>query len=255
MESLKEILDDNKVEYNETEVALSLSEVHLVDMGDKIPVHIEKCFPIEVERLKIYQAEEASLKEGFVCSGQALNEETKQVEEHVLHIKNNNIVSIQRCDGILMEEFPITKMVEYRFSADDTWKISKLGVEALDQYRALKFKTWLEMITSPDCEAQFRRLLKTGLVCTMFDHTAFKTPAADLEKYQVQDDKTGKTVNIPHPVYELRSWDPKQRAYVKQDTRLVGAPKPEDEDKYWENLLDQLRGVHGKEYVDQLIEK
>jgi len=253
MESLKEILDDNKVDYNKEEVALALSDVHLVDMGDKIPVHIEKCFPIDDERLKIYQAEEASLKEGFVCCGQAVDAYTKEPEEHILLIKNNSIVSIQRCDGILMEEFPITKMVEYRFSADDTWKVSQIGVDALAQYRGLKFKTWLEMIRSPDCEAQFRRLLQTGLICTMFDHTAFKTPAADLEKYQVLDQKSGKTVKIPHPVYELRSWDPKQRAYVKQDTRLVGAPKPEDEEKFWENLLDELRGVHGKEYVDQLI--
>merc|ERR1712142_1046615 len=101
-------------------------------MGDKIPVDIKKCFPIDEERLKIYQEEEPSLKTGFVFCGQATNG-YGELEEHILQLnKDDEIVAVQRSDKILMEEFPITKMVEYRFSADDTWKVSKIGADALD---------------------------------------------------------------------------------------------------------------------------
>merc|ERR1719461_690502 len=111
-------------------------------------------------------------------------------------------------------------MVEYRFSADDTWKVGGIGKDSLESYRSLKFKTWLEMVKTPTCEAQFRRLLQTGLVCTMFDPNAFPTPDKDKGDYEVVDAKTGKKVQIPHPVYELRVWNAEHRKYENEVVRL-----------------------------------
>ena len=63
-------------------------------------------------------------------------------------------------------------------------------------------------------------------------------------------EKPGTFVDIPRPVTEIRAWDPETRGYVNVETRMVGAPPPEEEEKYWSDLLDELRQFHGADVVD-----
>ena len=69
------------------------------------------------------------------------------------------------------------------------------------------------MLDTPDCEAQFRRMLQCGIVTNVYDKCMFPTPEALKEKYQVVDEKNGKTIDLPHPVSQLRIWNAESQSY------------------------------------------
>lgn len=62
--------------------------------------------------------------------------------------------------------------------------------------------------------------------------------------------KPGTFVDIPRPVHELRVWDAASRGHVNVDSRMEGAPAAGEEEKYWNDLLVQLREFHGADTVD-----
>ena len=37
------------------------------------------------------------------------------------------------------------------------------------------------------------------------------------------------------------------------ETRMEGAPARGEEDKYWNDLLDELRSFHGSDTIDELL--
>ena len=61
----------------------------------------------------------------------------------------------------------------------------------------------------------------------------FPTPEEDKGQWEVQNEQTGKTTQIPHPVHALRVWNTATRSYDQLDPRLDGAPKSEAELEAW----------------------
>ena len=140
------------------------------------------------------------------------------------------------------------------------------------------------------CRRTFKSLLKGGLITTMcppqpaapsgsgqhslarrFDPVAFASPAHEQDSWRVVQE-SGKTVDIPRPVHEIRVWDAASRAYTAIEARMGGAPDAGSEDAYWVNLpgprratrrpaptapqaelLAELRQCHGSELVDSLL--
>jgi hypothetical protein len=154
---------------------------------------------------------------------------------------------------ITYEDLSPSDCVEYRFSEDAAWAVSQLSLDALESYRGMKFDAWKQMLVKPTCEAQFRRMLQLGMVSRLFDPNVFPTPAAFRDKYKVTDERTGKQIELPHPVEELRVWDVKEQKYRSVDTRLTGAPAEDQAAAWWDDLIKQLKAEHGDEYIDSLI--
>ena len=68
------------------------------------------------------------------------------------------------------------------------------------------------------------------------------------------DDRTGKTLHLPHPVAELRIWNPGKKQYDPMDPHLGGAPSgAEEEEKFWADVLAKFRDEQGADYIDGLI--
>merc|ERR1712157_114756 len=110
-------------------------------------------------------------------------------------------------------------------------------------------KNWKNMIENPTCEAAFKRLLGIGLITDMFDHVAFPSPDDEKNDWIVQDEH-GKDVVIPRPVKALRVWDPKKRNYNKVEAHLDGAPKADEAEAYWNEMLKKFKK---KEAMSTLI--
>lgn len=90
----------------------------------------------------------------------------------------------------------------------------------------------------------------------IYDKLAFPLPEADKADWQITDEKTGKLVDIPRPVFALRIWDPKADCYADLSPLLAGAPKTDEElAEYWQTTLDELRKKNGEEYINGLLNK
>jgi len=155
---------------------------------------------------------------------------------------------------ITYEDMPPSECCEYAFAEDPaTWAIAQLSRDALENYRNMKFEAWKSMLTTPTCEAQFRRMLAIGLVTRLYDAHVFPTPESQKSMYQVTDEKTGKLIELPHPVAALRVWNAANGAYDSIDPHLLGAPTEADKDVFWANLIQELRVKLGEEYVNQFL--
>ena len=88
----------------------------------------------------------------------------------------------------------------------------------------------------------------------VFDPMAFPTPEKMKDKYVVVDEKTGKNVQLPHPVEALRVWNSSSKSYDEISTILDGAPKTKEEsEKFWASLMNELEAKHGREYIESLL--
>mmetsp|Transcript_15095 Transcript_15095/g.32527 ORF Transcript_15095/g.32527 Transcript_15095/m.32527 type:complete len:247 (-) Transcript_15095:233-973(-) len=155
---------------------------------------------------------------------------------------------------IMFEDLSPCDCVEYSFQeAPDTWRMSQLGQDALETYRGMKFDNWKQMLVGPTCEAQFRRMLQIGMISQFYDPQLFPTPDDMKSRYQVTDEKTGKLIQLPHPVSGLRVWNAATQSYKDIDTQLTGAPTPQEAGKWWADFVEELKGKHGAEYIDSLI--
>jgi len=158
--------------------------------------------------------------------------------------------------AITLEDLTPSECVEYCFAEEpDKWRMALLSREALDTYRSTKFQSWLKMLQEPTCEAQLRRMLQIGPVTRMFDPIVFPTPEALKSQYQVIDDKTGRKIDLPHPVSKLRVWDASQQRYEALETLLTGAPPDNVKEIWWQDLLKQLQSLQGNTYIQQLMGK
>mmetsp|Transcript_8483 Transcript_8483/g.20438 ORF Transcript_8483/g.20438 Transcript_8483/m.20438 type:complete len:247 (+) Transcript_8483:130-870(+) len=143
----------------------------------------------------------------------------------------------QEC-GITCADVCPSELVEYQFEAPcDGWYLAPATREAMEGYIGYKFKAWHQQLHNPTCEAEFRRLLQNGLVTRLFDRMLFKTPAELADKYEVIDEKSGKKLYLPHPVSGLRIWDAGKKCYESINPRLAGAPKEEEEESYWQEIV------------------
>ena len=69
----------------------------------------------------------------------------------------------------------------------------------------------------------------------------------------MQDENTGKPVDIPRPVQAIRVWDPAARAYKTLPSRMDGAPSEADEKAFWAKTITELKELHGADQVDELL--
>lgn len=156
---------------------------------------------------------------------------------------------------ITFEDISPSECVEYCFAeAPSDWAMAQLSLDALETYRGMKFEAWRSMLLSPTCEAQFRRMLQIGMVSELYDPHVFPTPDSMKSKYQVTDERTGKLIQLPHPVGALRVWDAEQQAYRPIDTKLKGAPAEAEKQSWWANFIKELSDKHGEEYIAGLME-
>jgi hypothetical protein len=153
---------------------------------------------------------------------------------------------------ITYEDLAPSECIEYCFAEDSSWAMTQLSLEALETYRGMKFDAWKQMLLKPTCEAQFRRMLQLGMVTRLYDSQVFPTPEALKDKYKVVDERTGKLIELPHPVKELRIWDAVRGSYREVDAHLGGAPAEAEAAAWWEDLLKRLRAEHGEEYISSL---
>merc|ERR1712226_666493 len=147
-----------------------------------------------------------------------------------------------------------SECVEYSFSeASENFALAQISRDALETYRSMKFEAWKHMLMEPSCEAAFRRMLQLGIVTRMYDPHVFPTPENLKSSYQVVDEKTGKLLDLPHPVAKLRIWSAQKGTYEAIDTRLDNAPAETEQQKWWNNLLADFKLRHGEEYISSLL--
>eukprot|EP00486_Rosalina_sp_Unknown_P009229 CAMPEP_0201583864 /NCGR_PEP_ID=MMETSP0190_2-20130828/103694_1 /ASSEMBLY_ACC=CAM_ASM_000263 /TAXON_ID=37353 /ORGANISM="Rosalina sp." /LENGTH=264 /DNA_ID=CAMNT_0048026643 /DNA_START=18 /DNA_END=812 /DNA_ORIENTATION=+ len=245
---------------------------NILEMINKIPLEDEDENALKVssiryledDRIKIYGVlNESILKGEHVLAVECLPkdaDEAKQkdddddttLQEKVIVISNNEVDIIELEDKITMEDLSPSKLIEYTFYENGPWFLAPMSQLSLEGYRKMKFKAWKEMIENPTCEAAFKRLLKIGLITNMFDNVAFPSPENEKADWIVKDDH-GKDVTIPRPVKKLRAWNCNKRCYKDVQAHLDGAPKPEDAEKYWNDMLNKFKDERGDEYINNLV--
>lgn len=155
---------------------------------------------------------------------------------------------------ITFEDLSPSECVEYMFGeAPGQWAAAQLSLGALEAYRGMKFEAWKHMLLNPTCEAQFRRMLHIGVVARLYDPHVFPTPEAQKASYHVTDERTGKLIQLPHPVTELRIWNAEKLAYDTIDPHLTGAPQEAEKVAWWDAFVVDLEKAHGAEYIAGLI--
>lgn len=156
---------------------------------------------------------------------------------------------------ITYEDLTPSECIEYSFPEEPhQFAMTQLSEEALETYRGMKFAAWKGMLEAPTCEAQFRRMLQIGMIAELFDPQVFPTPEVHKSKYEVTDEKTGKRIQLPHPVAAMRIWDVAAQAYRPIDSRLTGAPSKEEQAEWWASLMEEMKKKHGAEYIAGLVE-
>mmetsp|Transcript_31086 Transcript_31086/g.88736 ORF Transcript_31086/g.88736 Transcript_31086/m.88736 type:complete len:247 (-) Transcript_31086:219-959(-) len=152
------------------------------------------------------------------------------------------------------EDLSPSDCIEYSFPEEpEEWRMAQLSHDALSTYRGTKFAAWKNMMENPSCEAAFRRMLHIGVITQMFDSQVFPTPDSLKSKYQVTDERTGKLIELPHPLKGLRVWNAAKQSYDAVETQLDGAPSESDAEKWWDDFMKELAGKHGAEYIDGLL--
>ncbi|CAK9069730.1 unnamed protein product [Durusdinium trenchii] len=208
---------------------------------------------LEEDRRKVMAVSFPQLNEGTAVAivARSPNGEHK---EFVATLKGDSCELVSGSCQITFEDLSPADCIEYCFAEAPTeWNLAQVCREALETYRGMKFDAWKQMLQKPTCEAQFRRMLQLGCVTQLYDPQLFPTPKAFQSQYQVTDDRTGKLIQLPHPVKELRVWDASKLQYVVIDTKLTGAPAEAEKAAWWKDFMDQLRGEHGDEYISGLM--
>lgn len=143
--------------------------------------------------------------------------------------------------GISAEDLWPSECVEYAFpESPDNWAMSKVSLNAIESYKAMKFEAWKKMLEEPTCEASLKRMIQIGVVTQLFDPHVFPTPESLKEQYQVQNEKTGETITVPHPVAALRVWNAQKQEYDAVDSHLEGAPPDEEKEAWWATFLAEV---------------
>lgn len=216
---------------------------------------------LEPSRKKIFSAafpEIASEDKVVAIIGQETTGNLMREFIAVLKGETSGMPELQLVNGscqIFYEDLTPSECVEYSFAeAPESFALAQISRDALESYRSMKFEAWKHMLMEPSCEAAFRRMLQIGVVTQLYDPHVFPTPEGKQKSaYQVVDEKTGKLLDLPHPVAKLRVWEANKGRYEALDTRLGGAPSQSDEAAWWQNLLSDFRTRQGAEYIDGLL--
>jgi len=224
---------------------------------------------LEEHRLKIYGAKSESIRtaqyvlsvecipdddEDSDCDDDDDDDEDQELTETIVVINDEGKgIVIQMEDKIMMDDVSPSALVEYTFDTErGEWMLAPMGLMSLEGYRRSKFQNWKHMIEHPVCEAAFKRLLNIGLITNMFDHVAFPSPEHE-EKEWIVKDEHDRDVVIPRPVKALRIWNVKNRGYDTVRAHLDGAPKEEEAEAYWEEMVRKFKEERGEEYIDSLL--
>ncbi|KAF4677430.1 hypothetical protein FOL47_001642 [Perkinsus chesapeaki] len=244
--------------FSSERIAEAVSKLELVDdIGD--PVKITGYYlmdsPLDKERLERYIntfAPGDKGRDGIAVTCQTSDGET--VEYDCINTGSGTLEPIMGTCQVMYSEEPCTRFLEYNFKDDLTWRQSQVTLDPVLQFRDKKFAIWKEQLEHPSCEAAFRRLLQLGLVTNVFDKHMFPTPEHLINEYRVEDENTGKLIDLPHPVNALRLWNASTRSYDAIDPHLAGAPRGEEEaKKVWEDMLNEFREQQGTEYINELL--
>lgn len=155
---------------------------------------------------------------------------------------------------IMFEDLTPSECIEYAFSEDPgRFRLAQVSQDALEAYRGMKFDAWKHILKEPTCEAAFRRMLQIGPVTRLYDPNVFPTPSNLKSLYQVTDEKTGKLMELPHPVAALRIWDAKDKRYEAIDPQLAGAPSAAHAASWWAEQLRELKELRGEEYINSML--
>lgn len=209
--------------------------------------------PLELDRLSIYSTHFPD------CIGadkvMAVIAEADGVQKEFTAVSKGGVISDVKgtCAISLMDILP-SETIEYAFSeAPDKWAVAQISLDQLEDYRKRKFGQWMELLLHSECEAQLRRMLQAGVISRVYDDFVFPTPEEFKHLFKVKCEKTGRMVNIPHPVAALRIWNASERKYNDLDPSLEGAPSEEEKETWWAGMLDSMRTERGADYVDGLL--
>eukprot|EP00397_Hematodinium_sp_SG-2012_P052591 GEMP01062254.1.p1 GENE.GEMP01062254.1~~GEMP01062254.1.p1 ORF type:complete len:227 (+),score=45.72 GEMP01062254.1:36-716(+) len=160
-------------------------------------------------------------------------------------------VLVSSC-SITYEDMSAASFVEYKFAEESIFRMAKVSVAALESYRLVKFKQWLDMLHNPTCEAQLRRMLQIGVVTRLFDKQLFPTPEEFVNQYRIRDEHTGKMIDVPHMVEQMRVWNSEKQQYEQLECHLDGAPPDSEREKWWSEKIAELKKMKGADYIESM---
>lgn len=230
-------------------------QLKLVNVDDEAMTFVS-CRPLEPFRRKVIQAAFPTAEGDGQVLAIVAKGPSSEFREFIAVLDDGATAAklISASCQITYEDLTPSECVEYSFPEEpDVWRLAQLSRAALDQYRSMKFENWKQMLLHSTCEAQFRRMLQIGLVTQMYDPHVFPTPELLKSKYQVTDDRTGKRIELPHPVKQLRAWNAEKLCYENIDPHLTGAPSEAEKASWWAEFVAQLEAGHGKEYIASLM--
>lgn len=224
-------------------------------MGNLTKLEYASHSALDEERREIYSSANLFDKTSDVIAVKYFDNE-RNVVEHIVCVENDTVRPIISECAIMMEELSPTALVEYQYDMEGKWRLSRISLDPMVQYKAYKFKAWREMLDKPSCEAAFARMIQCGLINRLYDKLGFPIPDEEKSQWTVIDEKTGKEVDIPRPVYSLRIWNPSANAYDYISPVMEGAPETDEQaDSYWQHTLLELKLFHGDEYVTSLLNR
>jgi hypothetical protein len=194
-----------------------------------------------------------------ITNGVALSVELEKGGEAIVVVAEGKAEQLEVEDCITMEDLPLGSLLEYRFQeGEQTWLVSKIGLTAHSHYVGTKLESWKAMLLSvwQDCLASFIRMLQAGPMLQLFDSEVFPEVEAERAEWRIIDDN-GRERKIPHPVHEMRRFDPATRAYVMVDSRLTGAPSEDEAEAFWSQVLEELKAATldkvGADFIDDCL--
>ena len=241
---------------------LKLVNNHVFHDDDREKLSIEMISFLSDARLQIYESKYKNIASADCVLSVTVKDDDDELFERIVLVNKNDkdeyTLTDKLCDCMIgalceVDQFSPSGFIEYCFGGNEQFYLAPVCVNCLDYYKSQKFEIWKKMLMKPDCEATFRRLLQIGLITKVFDFNLFPIPESELADYQIVNEKTGKTMNIPRPCKSLRVWNVEKKEYEKIDATLKGAPKDEDKEKYWQDLVGKLKKEHGPEYIDKMM--
>lgn len=254
------------------EILDSVHKLSFVD-EDENPLHIQSIRTLEKDRLIIFthsieKLASANYVLAITCSA-ANNTKTDantdikestddeiEIHEKIVSVTvtDNDIscVMIELLDKIMYDDVSPSLMVEYTYAKNGEWFLSSTTKEYLESYRAIKFKNWRDLLQETTCKSTFRRLMINGLITKLYGEDLFPSSEKDKKDWQVIDEN-GKLVSIPRTVYALRVWNAVKLCYEEIDVRLDGAPAENEEQEYWNNMLDTFKNQRGINFINNIM--
>jgi len=233
------------------ELATTVAELKLEVNGGLFTFVSER--PLELERMSIY-TEQFPACVGADKVVAVIGEGNGEKKEFPAVVKGSSASLIKNTCVITLADLLPSEAVEYSFNEAPTkWAVAQISREALDSYRKSKFELWKDLLLKGECEAQLRRMLQAGAVTSLYDDIVFPTPEEYRHHFRVKCEKTGRIVNIPHPVAALRIWNANELKYDEIDPALEGAPSQADKETWWADFIKCLKEQRGHEYIKDLL--